>query len=97
MKYNADYFIKFFKKIPDKKWTTGAYGILPLPTPQSPRCALGHLGLSTVSGRSKKIKAFECIVHPASRINDGMDMNYQQRTPKQRILAALADAKKKGL
>lgn len=39
IEYTPDYFIEFFAKIPDDKWTTGAY------YRDECACAVGHLSL----------------------------------------------------
>ena len=82
---NKQYFIDKFTAIPDEQWTTGFFT-----DKEGRHCALGHCGapsgyewraLSELVGRATQ----SCI----SNINDGKDPNFQQLTPKARILAAL--------
>jgi hypothetical protein len=99
MKYDANYFINKFEAIPEDKWITGNYGT------EDRHCALGHCGVSRVfNNNNVKIdfhatsegSALWCLfnrTHVSSviGINDGRHPDYQQPTPKQRILAALYD------
>lgn len=100
MTYNVDYFIKKFEAIPEDQWTTGerhgsngthcAHGW----------CDLNELSmpyLNTYSNEEKSlVKVFTPIMKGTgcAKINNGFHPNYQQPTPKQRILAALYDIKK---
>jgi hypothetical protein len=98
--YDVDYFIKKFEAIPDSE-----IGVLSLDN----KCALLYCG-ARVSSRgnyilTKESAALVKILAPISpktsdpgstvwNINDGNHYGYKQRTPKQRILAALYDIKK---
>ena len=82
---NKQYFIDKFTAIPDEQWTVGIFT-----DSEGRHCALGHCGaplgyewpiLSDLVGRATQ----SCI----SNINDGKDPNFQQHTPKARVLAAL--------
>lgn len=93
--YNVDYFIKKFEAIPEEKWT-----ILVLIDNAGRSCALGHCGvLPTNSGPYYNTEGYSLRdlleKHDVyvMAVNDGNDKNYQQPTPKQRILAALYDIK----
>jgi hypothetical protein len=100
MEYNVDYFIRKFSAIPEYKWFVGDYSDGHLIDPKC--CARGHCGKRRFGVVCEEddalLKLFDfnllnrqCIAH----INDGRDKNYPQPTPKQRILAALYDIKRK--
>lgn len=95
MIYDVNYFIDKFQKISASLWIVGAFG------QQDFHCALGHCGARCSSDvvplseasilvgiMRKHLNSFPSI------INDGLNSNYPQHTPKQRILAALQDIKK---
>lgn len=89
--YNANYFIKRFEKIPESKWCIKEY------TVNDQHCALGHLGCvlgKTDTPLAKKLNRI--LAQETPEINDGLHDDYQQPTPKERILAALNQAKKDG-
>jgi hypothetical protein len=88
--YNAQYFIDKFSTIPEEKWCTGKFE-----DEHGRHCALGHCGARKSFVRTEEANALSALIWPMS-INDGDADDYQQPTPKQRILAALEDAKKKG-
>lgn len=100
--YDVDYFISKFEAIPEEKWCVDDFedgeesGV---------HCALGHCGASFHSGSTRESYKLDEIIcslrnpsyplgyyYPAP-INDGTTKEYQQPTPKQRILAALYDIK----
>jgi len=85
--YTVEYFIQKFEAIEEKEWTIGKFydGIT------NTHCVIGHCN-------SAEREAIYDIFgkHSTSTpviINDGYNTNYQQSTPKQRILAALKDIK----
>ena len=91
MKYTVEYFIRFFRKIPDNKWCVGNY------VEGEKMCALGHCGETNV-GKTKKSTALSNIFIKKlsltpDQINDGEEteiMDFEKiSTPKKRILAAL--------
>jgi len=107
MKYNVDYFIKKFSAIPEERWCVRmfdngqgqncAFGHLGART--------GHIGALETGGFFNKVlfpeaRALQELfvargydpTYPAF-VNNGDDPNFQQATPKQRILAALHDIK----
>jgi hypothetical protein len=101
--YTVDYFIQKFEAIPDEKWTTGTYTRC-----EYKHCALGHCGTEIIekprlffktkfTPEGKALENLFKIHFPESitRINDGEVDQYQQPTPKARILAALRDIQKK--
>lgn len=92
MKYDADYFIKFFRKIPDEKWTTHAL------EENGGHCALGHCGAKEgrIAFCRKAMALYRVLCRKVAFINDGAEKDYPQKTPKARILAALKDAKEAG-
>ena len=97
--YTLDYFINKFSSIPDEKWCEGEYDV------GYAKCAMGHCGyalekaIANISdGYSEESKALQKLFNktktPAvEAINDGEYYQYQQDTPKERILAALNDLK----
>ena len=94
MKYTVDYFIKKFKKIPAKKWTTARF------VKDGKRCALGHCGIDNFTIRNQEANTLMLLfdsqlLTQVSTINDMQSDQYKQKTPKKRILAALEDIKKK--
>lgn len=101
MKYTVDYFIRFYTRIPNKRWTIGVFSNFVQIKGKWIKqcCALGHLhapGESlTISERTSTFcQLLADQGHDIVMVNDGSDPKYQQPTPKQRILAALQDIKK---
>jgi hypothetical protein len=100
-KYDVDYYIDKFTKIPRNQWTI--HKVVDEDTGQ--KCALGHCGgnPNTFFWRQPKefidlVKVFGSIsqfdrLDKVGNINDGIDPRYKQKTPKGRILAALRDIK----
>ena len=92
--YTIDWFIDFYSKIPEEKWTTGFY-VRNIGTKEISFCALGHLGIGNSSNKNRKKAArflsdlFAANHLSVSGINDGLVCVFQQPTPRQRILAAL--------
>jgi hypothetical protein len=84
--YNADYFIAKFTAIPEDLWCEQAYsrGIQ--------HCALGHCGMdvgrSTAESRGLN-RLFDDEGLDAPKINDGIEAQFHEPTPKRRILSAL--------
>lgn len=89
----AQEFIDFFEAIPEENWTVGIGDVKAGKT-----CSYGHL--KNLAGRPEwhlLADNFDSLLtRSAPEINDGKDKQYQQSTPKQRILAALRDAKEAG-
>lgn len=95
--HSAAWFIEFFSAIPDDKWCVRDTG-----EPGTPRCALGHaFGSVRHNKRSQDLVAlFETVdtnCLALVRVNNGDHPDYQQPTPKLRILAALHDIAAKQL
>lgn len=111
MKYDVDYFLRKFKKIPEEKWCTFSF------VNGKSRCVNGHCGITNMLANLTEEsialqKTFSVlsitsgmkIINDgllsddyslkAAYINNGESDQYQQPTPKQRILAALQDIKK---
>lgn len=99
--YDIDYFINFFTAIPDEKWCAGALEL------DGRHCALGHctpghkegdlwppaaLALNSIAAVAPPCKS---PLKAIAAINDGCNPAYRQATPKQRVLAFLADCKAK--
>lgn len=102
MEYTVDYFIRKFEAIPEERWITHCL----VNHENTKRCALGHCcpdysGRYFNNGRGQTeesealIKLFGRNHLSIGGVNDGNSYNYQQDTPKQRILSALKDIKKK--
>ncbi len=88
--FTVDFFIRKFSKIPARLWTTGQY------VKGKKRCVLGHCGYRSdapyESARMGDVlsKYFDDVLHWAAHsVNDGNHPQFQQRTAKARILAAL--------
>lgn len=96
--YDVNYFIRKFEAIPEGEWHSGNY----YNHDKTRFCALGHCGgrirndgcaESTDESRSLGDLFIHCGLL-VGFINDGRHGHYPQPTPKQRILAALADIKR---
>ena len=96
MKYDIDYFINKFEAIPDENWGINNFVL------GNKCCAYGHCGVVFNTGETLESKALEEInkllpnygfLGHFTRINDGLNHDYKQETPKTRILAALNDIK----
>jgi len=100
-KLTRPFLLKFFAD-PKKKWCSQA-----IQTTNGERCAIGHVAFA-VTGDAYKYnadmkgrlsKAFG-LKEPSwgaiTDINNGIDPDFKQRTPRARILAALRAAAKKG-
>lgn len=106
--YTVDYFINKFQIIPENKWVVGDWGfngshcanghcgvasnICTHGTVQSRALAklFQLIRLTTIGGHSFYAYHWSRV----AVVNDGQTNEYQQPTPKQRILAALYDIKK---
>ena len=95
VKFGIDFFIHKFKDILDSKWTTRAY------KKNGGLCALGHCGEFDSNDPTPQSIALEKIFEEydldVSLVNDGECLLYLQKTPKERILSALNDIRKKEL
>lgn len=97
-KFTVDYFIKKFEAIPDalwSEWLDGEGSDEPLYTPSKrcKTCAIGHCdrkGENTALGMDLFFNTLKITV---SKVIHKQHPDYQQPTPKQRILAALYDIK----
>lgn len=89
--YNVDYFIQKFEAIPEP-WAIGTFE-----DELGRKCALGHC--CEAEAPTEEGAALRALFKKAGMavgwVNDGPHFNYQQTTPKQRILAALRDIKAK--
>jgi hypothetical protein len=93
----AQDFIDFFEGIPEDEWFVGDFV-----NPENPKqkCAVGHCGVTQARFPLATNASFilrQILDSNIGHINDGKNPRYQQPTPKQRILAALRDAKERGL
>jgi hypothetical protein len=93
-KYTIDYFIAKFESIPLNRWTTKTFrNQLADGTVQC--CALGHCRGPELE-RTQESDALDVILRKRTfEINDGFDPKYRQKSPRNRILAALEAAKAK--
>jgi hypothetical protein len=107
MNYDVQHFINKFEAIPEDKWTTGSRGTRE--NELGEYCAYGHCGIrhGVYLDSTQEAIALAKLFYHIDRtpffcdlsfgvcwINDGKYGDYQQDTPKQRILAALYDIKK---
>lgn len=103
--YDADYFIAKFEAIPDRQWTRSQYadgwgGFCALGhcgerVEISTDGYMRRRNIQTEEGEALR-KLFSDslgLYSSPDRVNDGISDEYQQETPKQRILAALRDIK----
>lgn len=87
--YNAQYFIDKFEKIPEDKWCTKYF------QEDDKHCVLGHCGVKNTAilteEANKLIDLFFNHKIYITHVNDGLINEYNDPTPKQRILHALKD------
>lgn len=104
--YNADYFLKFFKKIPYTKWSEGM-----LKCSNGTCCSLGLLGVRERKSDSKymlnkKSRTYAKLVQNFDMsacnvgIDDAIEINDTQKcfgdNPKERVIVALENLKQAG-
>jgi len=110
MNYDVNYFIEKFSKIPESCWHVGGYSDGRGASCALGHCGLDYshenkrlfgcpygeeqAALYKVFGESFDAHMKNENTAIVARINDGYNDEYQQPTPKQRILAALYDIKK---
>lgn len=99
---DTTFFIAKFEAIPDELWITEKYSDKD-EDGEKTACALGHCAEYSATSFAL-IKVFEPDFRfrnqsesRIANINDGLDPDYPQPTPKARVLAALRDAQAKGL
>lgn len=91
--YTASYFIKKFKAIPAKFWCTNEF------TKGVQHCALGHCGCvgTYISYEGMSLRDLfhknEKTNDGITKINDGHTLQFKQKTPRARVLAALRSIK----
>lgn len=90
-KYNAQFYIDFFSKIPEELWIEGDFE-----DECGRKCAYGHLGerYYRITEEARGLKRLSEDYLPKNfgfmKINDNkVQHEYPQETPKQRVLAAL--------
>lgn len=108
MKYDVDYFIEKFEAIPEKFWMEGAFKQGKRKCANG-HCGVDLYHLDCLEGNkladlleplkrtylNKDLNLYTNKIYlVTATINDGDTKEYQQATPKQRILAALYDIKK---
>jgi len=87
-------FIDFFESIPEDRWCINKFV-----DDDGRCCAAGHLGLRTSVGDTTARGVLRKLLLSINRrcsiayINDGQNPDYQQDSPKKRILAFLNDCK----
>ena len=85
-----DDIINHFESIPDDQWCIGAFL-----NNSGQRCAAGHLMCCGMSFHEiRKSLSSRLCLKSLTGVNDAMDADYQQPTPKARVLAFLNDIKK---
>ena len=106
MEYTVDYFIGKFSAIPDKLWHTGNFEFMGKSCAAG-HCGVRDGAklndeVSALIGMFSELKLTprngysfygKPLFDTVAVINDGHTAEYQQETPKQRILAALQDVK----
>jgi hypothetical protein len=99
MEYTVDYFLNKFSSIAPDEWYVGDFSNVE----GNKFCALGHCGCDgsklPFTEEGEQLSLILCAIQPSTdrvaRINDGLSHKYKQATPKERILAALNDVKKR--
>ena len=102
--YTVDYFIKMYEQTNEDEWCIlnfnignkfCAYGYCDIKNPgNGVFCEKGKLLQRLFESIKITRKATASFINPVMVVNDGDALEYQQPTPKQRILAALYDIKK---
>lgn len=93
IEYNVDYFLNKFKDIPPELWCIKSY------SRGAARCAVGHcrsaenFSLPTNESAALVRLFVRNLVENPTEINDGLVPVFPQKTPKERILAALEKIK----
>lgn len=95
-KYDVNYFIKKFSKIPDNKWITGR-----LSNGTGGYCAIGHCGGVLSKETTGLIRVLSTLSCTPVVINDNLIVDYRNQisadvfgdTPKERIINALVNIK----
>ncbi len=80
-------YIAFFRAIPEERWICDNF------EHAGRCCAYGHLGNRWDVASEAGLRLRDLCKQPVDCINDGDDPNYQQPTPKQRVLAYLCDVR----
>ena len=107
MEYTVSYFIGKFSSIPDYLWRTGNFELMGQSCAAG-HCGIRESGklneeVNALIGMLSKLRITlgygyvfygNPLLDTVAVINDGHCMEYQQPTPKQRILTALYDVKK---
>lgn len=90
---DCQFFIDKFSKIPDELWCVG---FTEDPYDSRKHCAYGWCGKRGVFSEQGEIirNLFWLLRLQVAEVNDGDNADYQQATPKARILQALYDIKK---
>jgi len=98
--YTVDYFIEKFENTLEGQWIIGERG-----HPDTGACAIGHCFSIISKEYDKRLDALAEILSRfrlgaigdrlvIAQINDGRHPDFQQNSPRKRILAALTKAKK---
>jgi hypothetical protein len=100
--YTTNYFINFFKNIPDHRWITHRYHR----TGTVQKCALGHAysdlraspdTTPNTNRMTARVRALDRVIGSPANINDGQyDFKKLGKTPRGRILRALRNKKRYG-
>ena len=89
MKYDLNYFINKFEKIPSKNWCTDKVW-----DGEGRYCALGHCGVKKDEEDTYEAWQLFLLAPNISSVNDGQLLKYKQKTPRGRVLAYLRDLNK---
>lgn len=92
--YDVDYFIHKFEQTEEREWCVENF------MKGTQKCALGHCGCKEKVGDTKEGLALHSLFKKngyfsVTLINDGESELFMQKTPKQRVLAALYAIKSK--
>lgn len=90
MKYDLNYFIAKFKKIPESEWCIGAFEL------EGRHCARGHCGETMMGDTEESTALLEIVrMNTITGVNDGDLAEYRSfgKTPKQRVVNYLKHIK----
>lgn len=106
VQFNAQYFYDKFSKVPEKRWTTFslikkgglfsrdkycAQGLCLIPEVLNSIRKGNYYSLNIHNPKHAEVLALVRLFPEIHHTNNGDDLNYQQKTPKQRVLARIAN------
>lgn len=86
--YTIDFFINKFEVIPEEMWCVDE-----LQNERGQRCAIGHCEAQSLVDYTESNTLIRLSKYRIASVNNGIERDYQQPTPKQRVLAFLYNIK----